>query len=72
MAAAANFRLPYWDWAAAPCSTCKPYPVLVSEPYVWIDTPTKGQQWSLNPLFRYDFHQATVADMVYDPVSLIC
>lgn len=68
MAAAVNFRAPYWDWAAAPCATCKAYPTLVSEQYLYADTPT-GQQWVLNPLFRYDFHPVSVADMAYNPVS---
>jgi len=67
-AAAVNFRLPYWDWAAAPCSGCNAYPVLVSNQYVTVTTPT-GQQNILNPLFRYDFHPISSTDMVYNPVS---
>jgi len=67
--AAANFRIPYWDWAAPPpCSTCQPYPLLVSQQYVSVNTPT-GQQTILNPLFRYDFHPISSSDMVYSPVS---
>jgi len=67
-AAAVNFRLPYWDWAAVPCSGCNAYPVLVSNQYVTVTTPT-GQQTILNPLFRYDFHPISATDMVYNPVS---
>jgi len=67
--AAANFRAPYWDWAAAPpCSTCQPYPVLISQQYISVNTPS-GQQTILNPLFRYDFHPISSSDMVYSPVS---
>ncbi|GAB7347588.1 hypothetical protein MBLNU459_g4469t1 [Dothideomycetes sp. NU459] len=66
--AAANFRLPYWDWAATPCSTCKPYPLLVSQYYISVTTPS-GQQNILNPLYRYDFHPISASDMVYNPFA---
>lgn len=68
--AAANFRLPYWDWAATPCSTCKAFPILVSQQYVTVTTPS-GQQSIMNPLFRYDFHPISASDMVYNPVSAV-
>ncbi|GAM85668.1 hypothetical protein ANO11243_036750 [Dothideomycetidae sp. 11243] len=67
--AAANFRLPYWDWAAAPpCSACQPFPKLVSTQFISVTTPN-GQQSILNPLFRYDFHPVESNDMAYNPFA---
>jgi len=73
--AAANFRIPYWDWAAAPpCAECQAWPLLVSQQYTSVNTPT-GQQTIINPLFRYDFHPSSASvqasDMVYSPVGKI-
>lgn len=51
---AKNFRIPYWDWAAAPCSTCAYMPKLVTDQYSVITID--GKQINLeNPLFRYTF-----------------
>ncbi|KAL1310828.1 hypothetical protein AAFC00_001065 [Neodothiora populina] len=66
--AAGNWRMPYWDWAMEPCSTCNAYPTVLTEQYVNLDTPT-GMQWIENPLFRYDFDPISADDMVYDPFS---
>ncbi|KAF2155064.1 Di-copper centre-containing protein [Myriangium duriaei CBS 260.36] len=68
-AAAKNFRIPYWDWAAVPtCSGCQPYPLLVQNMYITVTTPS-GSQSVLNPLFRYDFHPISANDMVYNPFA---
>lgn len=70
VAAAVNFRPPFWDWAMDPCPTCQVYPAVASQEYVLVDTPT-GEQWMLNPLHRYDFHPVSVADFAFAPVSLL-
>lgn len=67
--AAKNFRIPYWDWAAPPCSGCLSYPALITTQYVNVNTPT-GMQSQLNPLFRYDFQGSPANDFVYDPVCI--
>ncbi|KAI5244883.1 Di-copper centre-containing protein [Aureobasidium subglaciale] len=68
VAAAQNWRYPYWDWAAAPCSSCKAFPALLSDQWATVTTPT-GIQTIANPLFRYDFHPVSVSDMVYNPFA---
>ncbi|THZ10344.1 Di-copper centre-containing protein [Aureobasidium pullulans] len=68
VSAARNWRYPYWDWAAAPCSGCKAFPALVSDQWATVTTPT-GVQTIPNPLFRYDFHPVSVSDMVYNPFA---
>ncbi|ESZ89927.1 hypothetical protein SBOR_9689 [Sclerotinia borealis F-4128] len=50
-AAAANFRIPYWDWAAAPI-----LPPVISDATVQINT-TSGIQNVANPLLLYKFQQ---------------
>lgn len=69
VAAAQNWRFPYWDWAAIPCSSCKAFPTLLSDQWATVTTPT-GVQTIPNPLFRYDFHPVSVSDMVYNPVRI--
>lgn len=68
-AAAINFRIPYWDWAAAPPAGGNDYPIWVSNQYVSVNDPIKGSQTVLNPLFRYDFHPISANDMVYNPFA---
>ncbi|KAG9607898.1 Di-copper centre-containing protein, partial [Aureobasidium melanogenum] len=68
VAAAQNWRFPYWDWAAIPCSSCKAFPTLLSDQWATVTTPT-GVQTIPNPLFRYDFHPVSVSDMVYNPFA---
>ena len=48
--AAANLRMPYWDWALN--STL---PDIVSQPSIKVKTPN-GSQIISNPLFNYTFH----------------
>jgi len=67
-AAATNFRMPYWDWAAVPPAGAIPYPTLVSAGYVTVTTPS-GQQSILNPLYRYDFNPLVASDFVYNPFA---
>ncbi|KAM3081653.1 hypothetical protein ACMFMG_005105 [Clarireedia jacksonii] len=50
-AAANNFRIPYWDWAAIPA-----LPPIVSADTVEIETPT-GTGTVANPLLLYKFQQ---------------
>lgn len=66
LAAAKTFRIPYWDWAAAPASGQPTYPYLFSAKYVNVVAPS-GKQTILNPLFRYDFHPLSASDMIYEP-----
>jgi tyrosinase len=68
VSAARNWRFPYWDWAAEPCSDCKSFPALISDQWAAVITPT-GNQTIPNPLFRYDFHPPSVTDMAFMPVS---
>ncbi|PSK46330.1 Tyrosinase [Elsinoe australis] len=67
-AAARNFRIPYWDWAAQPCAECLPYPKLVSQMYLDIDTPN-GRQTLMNPLFRYNFTNGAPSELAYNPFA---
>ncbi|KAI4729290.1 Di-copper centre-containing protein [Aureobasidium sp. EXF-10728] len=68
VAAAQNWRYPYWDWAATPCSGCKAFPDIIANQWATVTTPT-GVQTIANPLFRYDFHPISVSDMVYNPFA---
>ncbi|KAH8647567.1 common central domain of tyrosinase-domain-containing protein [Tricladium varicosporioides] len=55
MTAAANFRIPYWDWAAAPPTGESILPISVGgSPSINIDGPA-GEQTIANPLFSYSF-----------------
>ncbi|GAM91208.1 hypothetical protein ANO11243_092550 [Dothideomycetidae sp. 11243] len=68
-AAAANFRMPYWDWAVVPtCQGCQVFPEFVSSAYISVTSPT-GQQTVVNPLYRYDFHPIVPSDMAYNPFA---
>ncbi|KAB8292555.1 hypothetical protein EYC80_008264 [Monilinia laxa] len=40
--AALTFRMPYWDWAAAPPSGDKYFPVVVGQPSIQVITPTSN------------------------------
>lgn len=55
MAAAADCRAPYFDWAAAPSQGSSILPASVGEsPTINISGPA-GTQTIANPLFTYDF-----------------
>ncbi|PNS20693.1 Tyrosinase [Sphaceloma murrayae] len=66
--AARNFRIPYWDWAAQSCAECLPYPRLVSQMYLDVDTPN-GRQTLMNPLFRYNFTSGPPTEMAANPFA---
>jgi len=54
-AAAANFRIPYWDWAAIPAAGQSVFPESVGgSPSVSVDGPA-GTQTIANPLYSYQF-----------------
>ncbi|KAA8563987.1 hypothetical protein EYC84_011986 [Monilinia fructicola] len=78
--AAANFRIPYWDWAAFPT-----LPPIVNDATVQINTPS-GTQNVANPLLLYKFQQFPLnetwfptrgtnradEDLAQDPTTLRC
>ncbi|KAE8445423.1 hypothetical protein EG329_013436 [Mollisiaceae sp. DMI_Dod_QoI] len=64
-AAAATFRIPYWDWAATP-EDGGFFPNVVGSKTVNVITPTsKGQTVSIpNPLYTNTFHPLLAGDFV--------
>ncbi|KAG4436593.1 hypothetical protein IFR05_007913 [Cadophora sp. M221] len=54
MAAAANFRIPYWDWAVSPSGGRSILPDSVMSPSVVVNGPA-GVQTIANPLYNYRF-----------------
>lgn len=70
VAAAKNFRIPYWDWAASPPSGQSVFPTSVGgSPTVMVDGPN-GSQLIGNPLFSYQFNPLNATDLPDWPVSL--
>lgn len=67
--AAANFRIPYWDWAAAPPAG---WGVLLwemgGEQTIQVTMPN-GTTTIPNPLFSYNFHPLSSTDFPDSPVS---
>ncbi|EPS35849.1 hypothetical protein H072_10709 [Dactylellina haptotyla CBS 200.50] len=52
LASAANWRMPYWDWA-----TSVTIPALIGNtPKVTVQDPTKGSTQIDNPLYAYKYH----------------
>jgi tyrosinase len=69
VAAAKNFRMPYWDWAAVPPTGQSVYPLSVGgSPAVSVDGPV-GRQIIANPLYSYVFKPLNVADLPDFPAS---
>lgn len=66
VAAAAGFRIPYWDWAASSEGGVLPSSVGGSET-VEVNTP-EGRRAIRNPLFSYEFHPLNTADLPGNPV----
>ncbi|KAL5320201.1 hypothetical protein ACEPPN_011002 [Leptodophora sp. 'Broadleaf-Isolate-01'] len=64
MAAAANFRIPYWDWAASPPGGRSILPDSVMSPSIVVNGPA-GVQTIANPLYSYRF-QPLDADQLPD------
>lgn len=72
VAAAKNFRIPYWDWAASPPSGQSVLPTSVGgSSTVLIDGPN-GSQLIGNPLFSYLFDPLNTTDLPDPPVSFYC
>lgn len=71
VAAAAEFRIPYWDWAKAPRPGWGPLPWSVGgAETVDVITPT-GNKTIKNPLFSYNFNDKNSHDFPDNPVSLL-
>jgi tyrosinase len=67
-AAAANFRIPYWDWAAVPPAGQSVFPSSVGgSPYFVVDGPA-GTQTIANPLWSYQFKPLNPNDLPDFPV----
>ena len=67
--AASTFRIPYWDWAAAPPSGQSVLPASVGgSETVQVTAPT-GATTIKNPLFSYTFHPLDTNDLPDNPVS---
>lgn len=70
VAAAKNFRIPYWDWAAVPAAGQSVLPQSVGgSPAVSVNGPS-GTQTIANPLFSYLFKPLSTSDLPDMPVSL--
>ena len=69
VAAAPNFRIPYWDWAAAPAAGKSVLPDSVGgSPGVNVDGPA-GVQTIANPLWSYQFQPLNTTELPNPPVS---
>jgi tyrosinase len=69
--AAANFRIPYWDWAAVPPAGESALPDSVGgSPYVSANGPS-GVQIIANPLFSYQFKPLNSSQLPDPPVRMI-
>lgn len=69
IAAASNFRVPYWDWAVAPPAGESVLPSSTSSsPTISVDGPS-GVQLIANPLFTYQFKPLNSTDLPDYPVS---
>jgi len=70
-AAAARFRIPYWDWAAKPPSGQSVLPLSVGvKTYITVDGPY-GPQAISNPLFTYYFNPFNATAFYLAPVSIV-
>ncbi|KAF5875638.1 putative tyrosinase protein [Botrytis fragariae] len=67
-AAAANFRIPYWDWAVVPPTGESVLPPSVSTPTVTVNGPA-GVQTISNPLFSYHFNPLDPSELPDAPFS---
>ncbi|KAF2869068.1 hypothetical protein BDV95DRAFT_499227 [Massariosphaeria phaeospora] len=64
--AAANLRMPYWDWAAAPPNGESNMPTLMRDQRVTVTKPS-GQVSIANPLYSYTFGSSLPAEMQGGP-----
>ena len=67
-AAAANFRIPYWDWAAVPPDGESALPVSVGGSSTVTVSGPNGPQVIANPLFSYQFKATNSSDLPDSPV----
>ncbi|KAF2834822.1 Di-copper centre-containing protein, partial [Patellaria atrata CBS 101060] len=65
-AAAATFRMPFWDWARDPAPGQSMYPMSMRTPTIRITAPD-GPREIHNPLYSYVFHPLNPDDLVYSP-----
>lgn len=65
--AAADFRMPYWDWAAPAPEGDTQFPKVFWEPLTFQNGPN-GMQYIRNPLYSYEFHPLTDGVMPWTPV----
>ncbi len=66
--AAADFRIPYWDFATSPPAGQSVLPVSVGgDSYVDVAGPN-GQQRIANPLFSYGFKPLNASAFIQSPV----
>jgi tyrosinase len=57
IAAAQDFRIPYWDWAVLLDDATRPIPTYIAEDEEIAITATDGtQQFVQNPLHHFEFH----------------
>ena len=69
LAAAATFRIPYWDWAAPAAPGEHVLPSSISgTPWIMMSFEN-GTEVISNPLYQYQFHSLSKEEMVYEPVS---
>jgi tyrosinase len=67
--AAATFRIPYWDWAAAPPGGQSVLPPSVGGSSTVSVTSPQGQRTIPNPLFQYTFHPLNTNELPDAPLS---
>ena len=67
-AAAADFRMPYWDWATTSADGQTVLPDSISAQTVTVTSPT-GEENIDNPLYSYRFHPLSSTDLPDAPVS---
>ena len=68
VAAAATFRIPYWDWAKVRANGQSVLPKTVQQPYTVVVGPNGAQNIS-NPLYTYYFKPLSETDFPDNPVS---
>lgn len=75
VAAAKDFRMPYWDWAAVLPAGTKVFPTSLSSKKLNLVTPTSGGKPTAvdNPLYSFKFHPVnpTPGDFPEAPVRPI-
>lgn len=68
VAAAANFRIPYWDWAAVPPTGQSVVPPSVYGSATMTVNGPNGQQVIANPLYAYHFTPLDPSQLTISPV----